>query len=429
MIKKILFILALLMSLMYAQTYRTEAIDGSNGFTGVETLDSQSGYTFYVTWDATNLYMGISGIDLAGGETWWIMGDVDRVDGSGGSTGPTGSQVTYNASRNTIYEPDFALSITSGAALIYSYGGTWGAGVPIALVSGASASGVNFVECSIPWASSPTAEVALSSFVIDNSNSMVAAFPVENPIADYPEMGWVYEFFNLGSPMPVAGYNPNNADNSLPVSLRSFQAKAGDSQVALRWSTASEVNNMGFIVERALAGSSDYVEIASYRNTEALAGQGNSNEEHVYRFTDLFAVNGVRYSYRLVDVDANGHRGYNEPVEATPNVQGTDLNTNDVVVEQFKLHENFPNPFNPETTIRFDVPANRVEGLQSLELNVFNSAGQKVKSLYSGQISAGQYELTWDGKNDLGVAQPSGVYFLNFRSPYYSRTIRMLLMK
>ena len=69
------------------------------------------------------------------------------------------------------------------------------------------------------------------------------------------------------------------------------------------------------------------------------------------------------------------------------------------------INGNFPNPFNPVTTIRFTVPEARYT-----RLTVYNTVGQKVRSLLSNTLSAGVHEVSWDGRNDMGVHLSSGVY-------------------
>ena len=94
----------------------------------------------------------------------------------------------------------------------------------------------------------------------------------------------------------------------------------------------------------------------------------------------------------------------------------------------YALYSNYPNPFNPETTIWFDVPTLNGE-LKNIKLIIYNSLAQLVNTLYEGQISGGQYEMKWNGKNSAGMNQPSGVYFLNFQSERFVQTQKMILMR
>ncbi|WP_456408048.1 T9SS type A sorting domain-containing protein, partial [Caldithrix abyssi] len=94
-----------------------------------------------------------------------------------------------------------------------------------------------------------------------------------------------------------------------------------------------------------------------------------------------------------------------------------------VVIKEFALHENYPNPFNPETTIRFDVPTLNGE-LQHIKLSVYNSMGQLVDVLYEGAISGGQYEMKWNAVN-----LSSGIYFVTLQSEKFTKTQKMILMR
>jgi len=216
-----------------------------------------------------------------------------------------------------------------------------------------------------------------------------------------------YPYFDLEYPAD---------DASLPVELTSFTASAGDGQVTLKWTTASEINNEAFILERSTDNE-------NFNLLAEIKGQGSTSNETKYSFTDNAVFNGFTYYYRLADRDINGVVTWHTTVNATPNAKGIDFESTGLLVEKFALHTNYPNPFNPETTIRFDVPT--VEGdLKNIKLNIYNSVGQLVTTLYEGQISGGQYEMKWNAAN-----QPSGVYFLNFQSENFVKTQKMILLR
>ncbi len=94
------------------------------------------------------------------------------------------------------------------------------------------------------------------------------------------------------------------------------------------------------------------------------------------------------------------------------------------VATDFQLYQNFPNPFNPTTTIAFDLPTS-----DAVQVTVFNSLGQGVKSLVSGTMTAGNHQLVWDGRNNLGQEVPAGVYYYQLKSASFSETRKMLLIK
>lgn len=91
---------------------------------------------------------------------------------------------------------------------------------------------------------------------------------------------------------------------------------------------------------------------------------------------------------------------------------------------EFALNQNFPNPFNPSTRIRFTIPQ---EGL--ITLSVFDLLGREAKVLYHGILPAGEHTLSWDGRNASGEAAPSGVYFCRLTQGDRQVTRKMLLLR
>ena len=88
---------------------------------------------------------------------------------------------------------------------------------------------------------------------------------------------------------------------------------------------------------------------------------------------------------------------------------------------EYKLHQNYPNPFNPSTRIRFDIP--RVQaGRMEASLMIYNSLGQVVRRLYSGEIGAGSFELEWDGRSDAGNPNSSSKLPAPISPEYNQRT-------
>jgi len=94
------------------------------------------------------------------------------------------------------------------------------------------------------------------------------------------------------------------------------------------------------------------------------------------------------------------------------------------VPEAFQLYGNYPNPFNPSTTIKFDLP---VKG--NVELSVYNLKGQKVKDLQKGDLHAGQHSIVWNGDDETGRTVASGVYFYRLKTAYGETNRKMLLLK
>ncbi len=96
----------------------------------------------------------------------------------------------------------------------------------------------------------------------------------------------------------------------------------------------------------------------------------------------------------------------------------------DKLVSSFALKQNFPNPFNPETTIEFTIPVT-----DKIKLVVYNILGEKIKTLLDKRLSSGRHQLTWDGTNESGGSVASGIYLLRLSSSKFSQVKRMVLLR
>jgi hypothetical protein len=92
--------------------------------------------------------------------------------------------------------------------------------------------------------------------------------------------------------------------------------------------------------------------------------------------------------------------------------------------EKLSISQNYPNPFNPETTIRLHLPE---AGMVTVE--VFNARGQKVRTLMSSVIEAGEHELQWDGRDLHGAEVASGVYLYRVTTDQVVETKKMMLLR
>jgi len=206
------------------------------------------------------------------------------------------------------------------------------------------------------------------------------------------------------------------ASSALPVELISFTGSANGSSVTLNWQTATEVNNYGFNVERALMVRQNSPQAQLGMTWEKIAfvqGHGNSNSPKEYSFTENLALahnlNLNRVQYRLKQIDFNGVFEYSPIVEV--NVEAP---------SQLKLAQNYPNPFNPETTINFQIPF-----ASHVTLKIYDVLGREVASLVDEFKQAGTYVKTLHA-----TSLPSGVYFYKLQTANgFSETKKLILLK
>jgi hypothetical protein len=97
---------------------------------------------------------------------------------------------------------------------------------------------------------------------------------------------------------------------------------------------------------------------------------------------------------------------------------------NKTIPTAYVLYQAHPNPFNPKTTIRYQLPHT-----SDIRLIVYNELGQKVSTLVNSRIEAGYHKVIWHGRNDLGLQMPSGVYFYRLEAGNYVETRKMVLMR
>jgi len=191
----------------------------------------------------------------------------------------------------------------------------------------------------------------------------------------------------------------------LPVELYTFTAKLNGKEVELEWSTATEVNNYGFEIERAIVNGE--LRIANWEKIGFVQGHGNSNSPKEYSFADNNSQPG-KIQYRLKQIDFDGRFEYSWVVEVEVSAPSS-----------FALEQNYPNPFNPVTKINYEVPANSF-----VQLKVYNMLGMEVATLVNEEKIAGTYEVKFDASN-----YSSGVYFYRLKSTGKDLTRKMILLK
>jgi len=91
---------------------------------------------------------------------------------------------------------------------------------------------------------------------------------------------------------------------------------------------------------------------------------------------------------------------------------------------ELAIRKAFPNPFNPSTKIEFSVPKEAPTSVR-----VYDVHGRSVATLIDKSLSPGVYRVSWNGKNDRGEAQSSGVYFAQVRSGASRQSVRLTMLK
>ncbi len=273
---------------------------------------------------------------------------------------------------------------------------------------------VGFMNLSKVGGTWPASGSSATIQVSDGIDTVDLRIDSDTDIDGSPEPVWPVDIIGLGSQYDSSvpydgGYQiiPRYyADDflpagSLPVELTSFSASVAGNSIVLNWTTATETNNLGFEIERANKNK-------EWRTIGFISGYGTTTEGKSYSYTDSKIDEMVNYYYRLKQVDFDGSYSYSDEVE--------------VIITSptnFELSQNFPNPFNPTTNIKFSLPE-----ASNVTLKVFNTLGEEVANLTNRMFEAGVHNVSFDASNLI-----SGVYFYSIEANNFVQVRKMMLLK
>ena len=213
------------------------------------------------------------------------------------------------------------------------------------------------------------------------------------------------KFYVLGG-LDTTGFAVNIVEEivpegPLPVELISFTADVRNNEVELNWTTATEVNNYGFEIQRSNSNKEIWEKIYF------VEGHGNSNSPQKYSFIDRNVVPGI-ISYRLKQIDFDGSFEYSR-----------EIRTEVTNPQEFSLSQNHPNPFNPSTRVRYQISKSGY-----VILSVYDLLGNEIAKLVDDYKPAGKYNVNFNG---TGLA--SGIYYYKLQTNDFVKTKKMLLLK
>jgi len=134
------------------------------------------------------------------------------------------------------------------------------------------------------------------------------------------------------------------------------------------------------------------------------------------QFTEVNNPSNVYSIYTKASGDSTGYYNLNVGevgIDDKPDYYGA---------KSFRLYHNYPNPFNPLTTIKFAIPSNT-----KVSLKVYNLRGQEIADLVNKEMSSGVHEINWDGKDRYGRIVADGVYLYQLNAGNFSDAKRCLL--
>ena len=160
-----------------------------------------------------------------------------------------------------------------------------------------------------------------------------------------------------------------------------------------------------FFLDRSIDG-------LSFQRISEIPSKGNSRYGNSYTFTDKDVKTGQMYYYRLADYSLNGQVLYHPMISITFKASG-------FLPERMLLHPNYPNPFNPTTIIKYELPKP-----EKVKIEIFTLLGKKIKTLLNKQMTTGIHEIEFNGQN-----LPSGVYYYRIAAGKFQHEKKMILLR
>ena len=210
-------------------------------------------------------------------------------------------------------------------------------------------------------------------------------------------------------------------DPTLPVTLSRFTAiVTPESFVHISWTTESETNHLGYNILRS---EDQELHNAITINGSIINSGSPVGTQISYNFTDFEVYTNMIYYYWLESVALEGSSEFYGPLTVTigdPTQEPVPPSVQIVT----KLYNAFPNPFNPNTLIRYSL-----KEAGKVTIDIYNMKGQKIKSYTQEHYSPGYYQVSWDGCDDNGRNVASGIYLYRLTTGNYTSVKKMVLAK
>ena len=156
----------------------------------------------------------------------------------------------------------------------------------------------------------------------------------------------------------------------------------------------------------------------SFQDESGVIPAGSS--DNIIALFDATGLSGGDY-HALIEISSNDPMSPVINIPATLEVEYLGNDDMASLPKEFALHPNYPNPFNPVTAIRFDIPA---ETQYAISLQVYDISGRMVETLMNEKLELGQHEIQWNASQ-----HSSGVYFLRMNAVSITKTQKMILLK
>ncbi len=198
-------------------------------------------------------------------------------------------------------------------------------------------------------------------------------------------------------------------DTTPPAPPTGLTATPGDGQVTLTWLPNTEPDLSKYRIYRDISSPASAL-------IDSVVGTPPDTS-----YTDAGLVVGQQYYYRATAIDTAGNESdYSDVASAT----ALEIDEAGGVPAEFALHANYPNPFNPVTTIRYDLPE-----ATNITIQVYDILGREIARLIDSAMEPGYHRITWNGRDSAGREVPTGIYIARLLTPEYTKSIKMVLLR
>jgi len=270
---------------------------------------------------------------------------------------------------------------------------------------GAVTADLVFSYTNLPNTDNPSQLVLLKRSGVGSAWSDVTSTASHNTSAKTFTLSGLQSFseFAIGYGTPIA------------VRLISLDAVIDGDDIRLSWQMAEEVNQAGYNILRSDSKEGVYKKVN--KNIIFAKGQGVTTTN--YEYVDA-PENIAPFFYKLDGLSLDGAHEYFGPVEAHF-LTGVEEQGAPKV---FALRHNYPNPFNPTTTIRYDLA-----GQVAVSLLLYDVTGRLVRTLVDEKQPVGRYSVVWNGRDAAGSPVASGIYFIRFKAGGHSFKRKITLVR
>jgi len=265
--------------------------------------------------------------------------------------------------------------------------------------------------------------LTISSSTLPNGSAMNPALPVSGPSGISSEFSWTPTAGQEGNytiTYTVTDTSGASCSSDVDITVNT-NGMPGDSIAPFCQITANDPGPPETIEVTVQDFESGLSEINILNSTNASiaipAFVPGTNDALVIVATKIDPNESATVVLQVIDVE--GNITVCDPVYQTVSA---------VIPEGFELQQNFPNPFNPSTNIRFDIPATSL-GAQVVSLRIYDISGREIRTLINETVEAGQHQVEWDGLSNDGSEVAGGIYFYRLVSGDFVATRKMVYMK